>query len=91
MSAPSAAGGERTVRDELAAERTRLANDRTLLAFVRTGIGIAAAGVTAGYVVQEPWAAWAGRILVLLGVVALVLGFVRYSHTTRFVHRLLDE
>ena len=91
---PRAAGGEASpprpgARDVLAAERTRLANDRTLLAFIRTGIGVAAAGVTAGYAIDEPWALWTSRLLVFAGIAAFIVGVVRYGATQRLVRRAL--
>lgn len=66
------------LREYLAIERTRLANETTLLAYIRTGLYFVVAGSTLGYVVESEFWNIAGMPLILIGLVIMLLGVVRY-------------
>ena len=67
------------VQEELALERTRLANERTLLAYVRTALSLIAGGIVVlEYLAEGPEHIIAGWGLVIVGAMALVLGFFRF-------------
>ncbi len=66
------------LRDHLAVDRTLLANERTLLAYLRSAVALIIAGVSIMHFSQEGWF-WAIGIACLpVGVIAGVIGVVRY-------------
>ncbi|MCX2977686.1 DUF202 domain-containing protein [Candidatus Marimicrobium litorale] len=67
------------IQEELALARTRLANERTLLAYVRTALSLIAGGVVVlEYLAEGPEHIIAGWGLLMLGAVALTIGFIRF-------------
>jgi putative membrane protein len=67
-----------TVRDQLARDRTHLANERTLLAYIRTALTLAAAGAGMIQFLDSDGSVIVGRLLIVLGVVTVPVGFRRY-------------
>ena len=66
------------VRDYLAVDRTILANERTFLSYVRTALALIAAGVSFIKLFDELWIAIVGWLFVPCGVLAIVIGVLRY-------------
>jgi len=66
------------LREFLAIERTKLANETTLLAYVRTGLYFLVAGSTLGHVVGTDFWKVVGTPLIVLGVIIVFLGIVRF-------------
>jgi putative membrane protein len=66
------------LREYLAIERTRLANETTLLAYIRTGLYFLIAGSTFGHLVESQFWNIAGTPLVLIGLIIMLLGVIRY-------------
>ena len=76
-------------REVLAADRTVLANERTFLAYVRTALTLIVAGVTfVHFFAQSRMLAGLGMVFVPVGVVALVVGLVRYLRFKRKIQGL---
>ncbi len=75
------------LRDYLALERTRLANERTLFAFIRTSLYMLLAGIA---IVQleglEP-IKLLGYLLLILCVVTLIFGVIRFVHFRKKLRR----
>ncbi len=70
-------------RDDLAWRRTALANERTLLAYLRTALALAAAGVSAVKLLDQPaWQA-AGLASVAGGLFTGAIGIIRYRSVKR--------
>jgi putative membrane protein len=82
---------ELILRDELALDRTRLANERTLLAYLRTSIMLLVSGGTIiklfGDQTEYVVAAW---IIMAMGVVVGVVGFVRFISVSRSIRKLFS-
>lgn len=76
---------ELVLREFLAIERTKLANETTFLAYIRTGLYFLVAGSTLGYVVQTPFWKIAGTPLLILGVVIMIIGVIRYWRVKRSI------
>ncbi|NOZ22519.1 MAG: DUF202 domain-containing protein [Planctomycetes bacterium] len=66
------------LRDTLAAGRTVLANERTLLAYIRTALALLLTGATFIHFSRAEWFTLLGVVCLVGGVLAFVLGFVRY-------------
>lgn len=66
------------LREYLAIERTRLANETTLLACIRTGLYFLVAGSTLGQVIESEFWNIVGTPLIVIGLMIMVLGVVRY-------------
>lgn len=66
------------LREYLAIERTRLANETTLLAYIRTGLYFLVAGSTLGYFIKSEFWNIIGTPLIIIGLIIMVLGVVRY-------------
>ena len=66
------------LREYLAIERTRLANETTLLAYIRTGLYFLVAGSTLGQVIESEFWNIVGTPLIVIGLMIMVLGVVRY-------------
>lgn len=70
---------ELILRDELAIDRTLLANERTLMAYVRLAITLVIAGVSIIHFAMEKWFETIGFLCVPVGIVAGILGWIRYQ------------
>jgi len=66
------------LREFLAIERTRMANDTTLLAYIRTGLYFLVAGSSLGELIHSSFWKIAGTPLIVIGLVIVLLGGVRY-------------
>ena len=73
------------LREYLAIERTRLANETALLAYVRTGLYFFVAGSTLGEVIDSSFWNIAGTPLIVIGLLIMLLGLVRYFRTKRAI------
>ena len=78
-------GGDLILRDELAIDRTLLANERTLLAYLRSGVTLLIAGVSIVHFSREGWFLWAGLACLPAGVIAIVIGALRYRKMNRSI------
>jgi putative membrane protein len=70
---------ELVLREYLAIERTKLANESTLLAYIRTGLYFVVAGSTLGELVQSAFWDLIGVPLIVIGLVIIIIGGIRYS------------
>jgi putative membrane protein len=68
-----------TLRDHLAIDRTILSNERTILSYVRTALAIMAAGATLIHFFSEYWMKIIGAVLIILGLLIIVIGLIRYK------------
>lgn len=67
------------LRDDLAAERTRLANERTLLAYIRTALALAGAGaILLHFFPYHPWLWALAGLLIGTGGVVTMVGVYRF-------------
>ncbi len=66
------------LRDVLAADRTILANERTFLAYIRTALTFFVAGVTFIKFFDHILIEIVGYIFIPLGLIILIIGFIRY-------------
>ena len=73
------------LRDELAIERTLLANERTLLAYLRSGVALIIAGVSIMNFAQQAWFWWIGVACIPVGIIAALLGVVRYLRMNNLI------
>jgi putative membrane protein len=78
---------ERILRDELAIDRTALANERTLLAYLRSAVALIIAGVSIMHFVNQGWLWMTGVACVPLGVVAGIIGTVRYLRMYKSINK----
>ena len=69
--------------DLLALERNLLANERTLLAYVRTFLSFSVAGVSLVQFFDNKYFVVFGFMLMPLGVIILVVGFMRFLKVKR--------
>ena len=74
---------ELILRDELAIDRTVLANERTLLAYTRTSLTLVIAGMTFLNFVESGFLRWAGFVFIPLGILAGLVGIVRFWRMRR--------
>ncbi|MDF7798579.1 DUF202 domain-containing protein [Pontiellaceae bacterium B1224] len=80
------------LRDHLAYDRTVLANERTLLSYLRTSIALFAAGGTLLKLLsEEPLMVKLGIALLFLGLVAVVVGFVRFIQVKKRIGVAYDK
>src|SRR3990167_4245601 len=77
-----------TINDHLAIERTSLANERTLLAYVRTMIGLFAVGGTLIKFFTSKFIILSGWMFLVIGVIALIIGFTRYLRLYVFLQMI---
>lgn len=78
---------ELVLREYLAIERTRLANETTLLAYIRTGLYFLVAGSTLGQVVDTAFWKIAGLPLIMIGLLIVLAGIVRYIKIKRLIRK----
>ena len=74
------------LRDELAIDRTALANERTLLAYLRSGIALVIAGASIMHFVDQGWLWMTGLACVPLGIVAGIIGTIRYLRMCKSIN-----
>ena len=79
------------LRDELAIDRTLLANERTLMAYLRAGVALLIAGVTIIHFSQDGWFRFVGIACLPLGVVAGVVGVVRFQRMNRAISLVRNQ
>jgi putative membrane protein len=73
------------LREHLAIERTRLANETTMLAYIRTGLYFIVAGSTLGQVIDTVFWQMAGVPLMVIGVVIIAFGVVRFRRVAKSI------
>ena len=73
-------------RDWLALSRTRLANERTLLAYLRTSVSLIGLGLITAQWFDHRIAVITGVTLVVLGVILLAVGGLRFVQEHRRCH-----
>ncbi len=74
------------LREYLAIERTRLANETTLLSYIRSGLYFLVAGSTLGEVINSSFWRIMDTPLVVIGVVIMLLGVIRYFRLRRSIN-----
>jgi len=79
------------LRDQLAIDRTLLANERTLLAFLRSGVALIIAGVSIMHFANVGWFWAIGVACVPVGIVAGIIGIVRYRRMSALISRLRKQ
>ena len=77
---------ELVLREFLAVERTKLVNETTLLAYIRTGLYFLVAGSTLGQLIDTKFWKLVGDPLVLVGILIMVLGAIRYFRLRKVIH-----
>lgn len=75
------------LRDQFAEWRTQLAVERTLLAYTRTAIGALAAGVGFLIIFEQVIFSTIGAIFIISSLVVFVLGWIRFLHLKKAIHR----
>jgi len=75
------------LRDELAIDRTVLANERTLLAYLRAGVALLIAGASILHFSIEGWFRLIGLVCLPIGLLASLVGAVRYRRMHRKITR----
>lgn len=80
---------EMMLRDFLAADRTLLANERTLLAYIRTSIGLLAIAISLIKLFDDTFTYIVGIIFIVLSVVPLFIGIVRYRKINRKLEKVI--
>lgn len=73
------------LRDQLALDRTVLANERTFLAYVRTALALFATGGFAIRFFDSVLLEAVGWIFIVLGVITVVIGHLRYRKVKRLI------
>ena len=77
------------LRDELAIDRTLLANERTLLAYLRSAVALILAGFTMiHFSADVSWFWLAGFVSIPVGVLAGLVGIVRFRNMNRMITRI---
>jgi putative membrane protein len=80
------------LRDHLAYDRTVLANERTLLSYLRTSIALFASGGTLLKLLpEEPMMVKLGIVLLSLGLVAVVVGIIRFTQVKKRIGVAYDK
>jgi len=74
---------DRSLRDMLAMDRTRLANQRTILAYSVTAMHIMALGITFQTVKDLMHMAWMAWPLYCLAIAIAIIGFFSYRRVSR--------
>jgi putative membrane protein len=81
---------KKSLSDELAVERTKLAEERTYLAYIRTGFNLVLAGLFfVGYFQTNTAYVWIGYLTVLIGVVFVTYGFYYHEKTKAILNKLI--
>lgn len=78
---------ELKLTDHLAIERTRLANERTFLAYFRTGVVFFSSGMAVIKLQLFEDIAWIGYILIIMGPILLLIGFIRSIYVKRKIKK----
>lgn len=73
------------LRDHLAADRTILANERTFLSYIRTALTIVVVGVSLIKFFDVIVADVAGVILIPIGLMFLVIGYLRFVKINKII------
>jgi len=77
------------LRDELAVDRTLLANERTLLAYLRSGLSMIIAGITIVHFAKYlSWFWIVGISLIPIGLIAMLIGIVRFRKMSKSISLL---
>lgn len=82
---------KRSLTDNLAIERTKLANERTFLAYFRSAIVILSSGLAILKLQLFEEIEWLGYILVFLGPILFLVGLLRLLYVKRTIRRLYKE
>jgi putative membrane protein len=79
---------QRTLRDQLALDRTVLANERTLLAYIRTSLGFLVLGVTFLHFLEQVAYHFVGYAFLVVGVLIFLAGCTRFVKIRRDLKRV---
>jgi len=80
------------LRDELAIDRTLLANERTLLAYLRSAVALILAGFTMiHFSADVSWFWLAGFVSIPVGILAGLVGVVRFRNMNRMITRIRKQ
>jgi putative membrane protein len=82
---------ELVLRDKLAIDRTILANERTFLSYIRTALTMFIAGGTVIKLISEPFIIGLGWLSVVIGVVVLYVGILRFKKFQQSISVLNKE
>ena len=74
-------------RGILALERTKLANERTLLAYIRASLYLLLGGLALLQLEEFKQIQWLGYVALVVCVIFLMVGIVRYISLTRRLHK----
>ncbi len=74
-------------REILALERTKLANERTLLAYIRASLYLLLGGLALLQLEEFKQIQWLGYVALVVCVIFLMVGIVRYIALTRRLHK----
>ncbi|MAT90878.1 MAG: hypothetical protein CMC35_09295 [Flavobacteriaceae bacterium] len=74
-------------REILALERTKLANERTLLAYIRASLYLLLGGLALLQLEEFKQIQWLGYVALVVCVIFLMVGIVRYISLTRRLHK----
>jgi len=81
---------ERTLRDELAIERTLLADERTQLAYIRTGVSLMLGGIFfIGYFPPGTIFSDIGYATIVVAFVFLGYGFYHHKKTIEVINKIM--
>lgn len=84
-----------SLRNSLAESRTVLAAERTFAAWTRTGFSVAGIGWTLGELLSQSegytFAVVIGGILIILGVMCIVYGWLGFKKVYDYINRMVDD
>lgn len=82
---------ERSIRDDLAIERTKLAEERTQLSYIRTGISLLLGGLFfVGYFEHGTLFSYIGYATIVIAAAFLLYGFYHHKKSMDFLNRLIE-
>ena len=79
---------ELILRDHLAIDRTAMSNESTLLSYIRTSLAIIAAGATLIHFFSEFYIHAAGLSIIVLGLVLLICGYIRFKKIDKLIKEI---
>lgn len=79
---------ELILRDHLAIDRTVLSNESTLLSYIRTSLALIAGGATLIHFFNENYTETIGTILIVIGIVLLIFGYLRFRKMDKLIKEI---
>ncbi len=80
-----------SLTDKLAIDRTRLANERTFLAYFRTFIVFLSSGFAIIKLDMLVEIRWIGTMLIIIGPILFLIGFLRFLYVKRNIRKYYSE